>query len=82
MMNLVHLNEQMLAKSCSEGNKAAEEELYRRYAVKVFALCRRYLGNDDDAKDLITPGKVPYTDGSEGSRLTKRSTRSGGIAGE
>ncbi|MBR0532277.1 MAG: RNA polymerase sigma factor [Bacteroidales bacterium] len=53
MMNLVHLNEQMLAKSCSEGNKAAEEELYRRYAVKVFALCRRYLRNDDDAKDLM-----------------------------
>ena len=53
MMNLVHLNEQMLAKSCSEGNKAAEEELYRRYAVKVYALCRRYLGNDDEAKDLM-----------------------------
>ncbi|MBR5174719.1 MAG: RNA polymerase sigma factor [Bacteroidales bacterium] len=53
MMKLVHLDEQMLAKSCSEGNKAAEEELYRRYAVKVYALCRRYLGNDDDAKDLM-----------------------------
>ncbi|MBR6457440.1 MAG: sigma-70 family RNA polymerase sigma factor [Bacteroidales bacterium] len=31
----------------------AEEELYRRYAVGVYTLCRRYLGNDDDAKDLM-----------------------------
>lgn len=47
------LDEQALAKSCSEGNRMAEDELYRRYAVKLYMLCRRYLGDDDDAKDLM-----------------------------
>ena len=31
----------------------AEDELYRRYAVKLNTLCRRYLGDEDDAKDLM-----------------------------
>jgi RNA polymerase sigma-70 factor (ECF subfamily) len=31
----------------------AEDELYRRYAAKVFTLCRRYLGDADEAKDLM-----------------------------
>ena len=29
------------------------DELYRRYAVRVNALCRRYVGDDDEAKDLM-----------------------------
>jgi RNA polymerase sigma-70 factor (ECF subfamily) len=31
----------------------AEDELYRRYAVRVNTLCRRYLSDEDDAKDLM-----------------------------
>ena len=31
----------------------AEDELYRRYAVRVNTLCKRYLGDEDDAKDLM-----------------------------
>lgn len=31
----------------------AKEELYRRYAARVFTLCKRYVGDDDDAKDLM-----------------------------
>jgi len=45
--------EKDLAKSCSQGNKMAEEQLYRTYAVRVYALCRRYLGDDEEAKDLM-----------------------------
>ena len=47
------LNEQTLAKYCSQRDKMAEEELYNRYAGRINALCRRYLGNDDDSKDLM-----------------------------
>jgi len=47
------LDEQDLAKFCSQKDRMAEDELYRRYAVRVHTLCRRYLGDDDDAKDLM-----------------------------
>jgi len=47
------LDELTLAKCCLRHDKLAEEELYRRYADRVYSLCRRYLGDDDEAKDLM-----------------------------
>lgn len=47
------MDEQALARACSQRDRLAEEELYRRYAARVFTLCRRYLGEDDAAKDLM-----------------------------
>lgn len=46
-------DEQRLARLCSEGDKQAEEELYIRYAARVFTLCRRYTAGADEAKDLM-----------------------------
>ena len=31
----------------------AEDELYRRYAARVYTLCRRYTGDREEAKDLM-----------------------------
>jgi RNA polymerase sigma-70 factor (ECF subfamily) len=31
----------------------AEEQLYRNYAVRVYTLCRRYIGDEEEAKDLM-----------------------------
>ena len=47
------IEEQELARYCREGDRSAQDELYRRYAARVYTLCRRYLGDDDDAKDLM-----------------------------
>lgn len=47
------LDEQALARSCSQRDRMAEDELYRRYAVRLNTLCKRYLGDEDDAKDLM-----------------------------
>ena len=47
------LDEQTLARYCSQKDRKAEDELYRRYAVRVNALCRRYLGYEEEAKDLM-----------------------------
>jgi RNA polymerase sigma-70 factor (ECF subfamily) len=47
------LEEQDLAKYCRERDPWAEDELYRRYAARVYTLCRRYLGDADEAKDLM-----------------------------
>ena len=47
------LDEQALAGFCSRRDRLAADELYRRYAARVYALCKRYLGDEDDAKDLM-----------------------------
>ena len=47
------LDEQTLARYCSLKDRMAEDELYRRYAVRVYTLCCRYLRDEDDAKDLM-----------------------------
>ena len=47
------LDEQELAGYCVRGDRLAEDELYRRYAARVFTLCRRYADNADDAKDMM-----------------------------
>lgn len=52
------LDEQQLAEGCSKRNREAEDELYRRYAARLFSLCRRYAGNQEDAKDLMQDALV------------------------
>ena len=47
------LDEQSLARYCSQRDRMAEDELYRRYAARLDTLCRRYLGDDDEASDLM-----------------------------
>ena len=47
------LDEQALARACREKDRMAEDELYRRYAARVFTLCRRYVGKEEEAKDLM-----------------------------
>ncbi len=47
------LDEQALARYCSQKDRMAADELYRRYAVRLNTLCKRYLGDEDDAKDLM-----------------------------
>lgn len=52
------LEEQELARYCSERDPLAEDELYRRYAARVYTLCRRYLGKDEEAEDLMQDALV------------------------
>ena len=47
---------------CSQKDRLARDELYRRYAVKVYTLCKRYLGDEDDAKDLMLDTLVQALD--------------------
>lgn len=42
-----------MARYCSNRDRLAEEELYMRYAARVNALCRRYVGDVDEADDLM-----------------------------
>lgn len=56
------LDERELARLCSERNRLAEDELYRRYAARVYTLCRRYAGNDEEAKDLTQESLIQALD--------------------
>lgn len=42
------LDEQDLASLCLKGDRQAQEELYRRYAARLFTLCCRYSDNQDE----------------------------------
>ena len=46
------MSERDLACRCAKGDGAAKRELYTRYATIVHALCRRYLGDPEEAKDM------------------------------
>lgn len=73
------LSEQDLAKYCSRGDRQAEEELYIRYAAKVFTLCRRYLGDDDKAKDLMQDSLIQALDKIQAFRYTGQGSLYGWI---
>ena len=47
------VDEQSLARLCSENNRQAQEELYTRYAARLFTLCLRYSDSRDEAQDLM-----------------------------
>ena len=65
-----NLDEQELARYCRAGDRLAKEELYRRYAAKVNTLCKRYLGNEEDAKDLMLETLIQAIDKIESYRYT------------
>lgn len=47
------IDEQKLAKLCADKDKRAQEELYSRYATRLYALCRRYSDSRNEAQDLV-----------------------------
>ena len=52
------ITESDLIKECIEGNRGAQEELYKRFAPKMYAVCMRYANNADDAQDLLQEGFI------------------------
>ena len=47
-----------LIKECLDGSRKMQELLYNRFAPKMYAVCLRYSGNQDDAQDLLQEGFV------------------------
>ncbi|MCL1832907.1 MAG: sigma-70 family RNA polymerase sigma factor [Leptospirales bacterium] len=43
---------------CLKGNRRDQEFLYRFYAPKLYAVCLQYLGNSDEAKDVLQDGFI------------------------
>jgi len=53
-----NITETDLIKGCIEGDPQMQEELYNRFASKMFAVCLRYTQNSDDAQDLLQEGFI------------------------
>jgi len=52
------LDESDLIKSCKKFNRTAQKELYDKYVKKMLAVCYRYLGNKEDANDIVQEGFI------------------------
>ncbi len=47
-----------LIKGCIEGDRRMQKELYDRFSPKMYAVCIRYMGNADDAQDILQEGFI------------------------
>jgi len=47
-----------LINGCVQGNRQMQEELYKRFSAKMYAVCLRYANNSDDAQDLLQEGFI------------------------
>ncbi|MBR5176843.1 MAG: sigma-70 family RNA polymerase sigma factor [Bacteroidales bacterium] len=74
------LDEQELARHCSQGDRLAEDELYRRYAAGVYTLCRRYIGDDDEAKDLMQESLIQALDKVQTFKYSGKGSLNGWIS--
>ena len=50
--------EQHLILACKQGKLWARKEVYEQYAPSMMALCRRYVPDNDDAKDVLQEGFI------------------------
>jgi len=52
------ISESDLIKGCIAGDRRMQEELYSRFAPKMYAVCLRYANNTNDAQDLLQEGFI------------------------
>ena len=60
-MNLqsnLNITDSDLIKGCLENDRRMQQELYNRFAPKMYGVCLRYTGNGDDAQDVLQDGFV------------------------
>jgi RNA polymerase sigma-70 factor (ECF subfamily) len=47
-----------LVQDCLKGNPRAQKALFEKFAAKMFAVCLRYMNNQDEAQDTLQDGFV------------------------
>lgn len=53
LADIINIEDLELAKQCARGDEKARKELYTRYAGSLYALCIRYVGDRELARDLM-----------------------------
>jgi RNA polymerase sigma factor (sigma-70 family) len=52
------IGESDLIEGCIKGDRRMQEELYKRYAPKMYGVCLRYASNAAEAEDILQEGFV------------------------
>ena len=58
----INIEDIELARLCARGDEKARHELYTRYAAYLFALCIRYVGDRELARDLMHDAMIRIFD--------------------
>ena len=62
MAEIINIEDIELAKLCARGDEKARKELYTRYAAGLYALCIRYVGDREFARDLMHDAMIKIFD--------------------
>jgi len=47
-----------LINGCIDGNRRMQEELYRRFSPRMYAVCLRYASSSEEAEDILQEGFI------------------------
>ncbi len=53
-----NITESDLIKGCLQGERRMQEELYKRFSPRMYAVCLRYSGNAEEAEDILQEGFI------------------------
>lgn len=53
-----NVSETDLIRGCMEGDRRMQKLLYDQFSSKMYAVCLRYMGNSDDAQDILQEGFI------------------------
>jgi RNA polymerase sigma-70 factor (ECF subfamily) len=53
-----NISESDLITGCLQGDRRMQEELYRRFSPRMYAVCLRYAGNAEEAEDILQEGFI------------------------
>ena len=62
LAEIINIEDIELARLCARGDEKARHELYTRYAAYLYALCIRYVGDRELARDLMHDGMIKIFD--------------------
>jgi RNA polymerase sigma factor (sigma-70 family) len=51
-------SESDIINGCKEGDRRMQEEMYRRFSPRMYAVCLRYAGNAEEAEDILQEGFI------------------------
>ena len=61
-MSKPFLSEKELVQGCIRKDRDAQQELYARYAARLYALCLRYVGDTEESRDLMHDSMIKAMD--------------------